>query len=220
MRRASDIHGIISDRKASGEPFALATVVRTVAATAAKAGAKAVILPDGTHHRRLDRRRLRARRRGQGRQGRARRRPVAPRLGAAARLARPAGLAGRQGRGRRALRQEHVPEPGHHGHFHRAGAAAPAGGDLRLLAGGGGGRRSRALERLCRHRLRAGRGAGELRGARPPHRRLCAAGRRGGPALRCRLHARPRRRGGAARRRWRSTSITSPSSAAAARPRC
>jgi xanthine dehydrogenase accessory factor len=48
MRRASDIHGIISHRKATGQPFALATVVRTVAATAAKAGAKAVILPDGT----------------------------------------------------------------------------------------------------------------------------------------------------------------------------
>ncbi len=48
MRRANDIHGIISDRKATGQPFALATVVRTVAATAAKAGAKAVILPDGT----------------------------------------------------------------------------------------------------------------------------------------------------------------------------
>jgi xanthine dehydrogenase accessory factor len=48
MRRASDIHGIISDRKETGQPFALATVVRTVAATAAKAGAKAVILPDGT----------------------------------------------------------------------------------------------------------------------------------------------------------------------------
>ena len=48
MRRATDIHGIISDRKATGQPFALATVVRTVAATAAKAGAKAVILPDGT----------------------------------------------------------------------------------------------------------------------------------------------------------------------------
>ena len=29
-------------------PFALATVVRTVAATAAQAGAKAIILPDGT----------------------------------------------------------------------------------------------------------------------------------------------------------------------------
>jgi xanthine dehydrogenase accessory factor len=48
MDRASDILGIISARKAAGEPFALATVVRTVAATAAKAGAKAVILPDGT----------------------------------------------------------------------------------------------------------------------------------------------------------------------------
>ena len=43
-----DILDIISTRKAAGEPFALATVVRTVAATAAKAGAKAVILPDGT----------------------------------------------------------------------------------------------------------------------------------------------------------------------------
>ena len=48
MDRATDILGIISARKAAGEPFALATVVRTVAATAAKAGAKAVILPDGT----------------------------------------------------------------------------------------------------------------------------------------------------------------------------
>jgi xanthine dehydrogenase accessory factor len=48
MDRASDILRIISARRAAGEPFALATVVRTVAATAAKAGAKAVILPDGT----------------------------------------------------------------------------------------------------------------------------------------------------------------------------
>jgi len=45
---ATDILDLISSRKAQGEPFALATVVRTVAATAAKAGAKAVILPDGT----------------------------------------------------------------------------------------------------------------------------------------------------------------------------
>jgi xanthine dehydrogenase accessory factor len=43
-----DILDTISTRTAAGEPFALATVVRTVAATAAKAGAKAVILPDGT----------------------------------------------------------------------------------------------------------------------------------------------------------------------------
>jgi len=48
MHRASDILGIISARKETGEPFALATVVRTVSSTAAKAGAKAVILPDGT----------------------------------------------------------------------------------------------------------------------------------------------------------------------------
>jgi xanthine dehydrogenase accessory factor len=42
------IDDTISNRKAAGQPFALATVVRTVSATAAKAGAKAVILPDGT----------------------------------------------------------------------------------------------------------------------------------------------------------------------------
>ena len=43
-----DILKLISAKRAAGEPFALATVVRTVSATAAKAGAKAVILPDGT----------------------------------------------------------------------------------------------------------------------------------------------------------------------------
>ncbi len=48
MNRAHDILDIVSTRKSAGVPFALATVVRTVAATAAKAGAKAVILPDGT----------------------------------------------------------------------------------------------------------------------------------------------------------------------------
>jgi xanthine dehydrogenase accessory factor len=48
VTRADDILDDISSRKSTGEPFVLATVVRTVAATAAKAGAKAVILPDGT----------------------------------------------------------------------------------------------------------------------------------------------------------------------------
>jgi xanthine dehydrogenase accessory factor len=48
MHPQADILATISARRANGEPFALATVVRTVAATAAKAGAKAVILPDGT----------------------------------------------------------------------------------------------------------------------------------------------------------------------------
>jgi xanthine dehydrogenase accessory factor len=45
---AADILRSIQARKAAGQPFAVATVVRTVAATAAKAGAKAVILPDGS----------------------------------------------------------------------------------------------------------------------------------------------------------------------------
>jgi xanthine dehydrogenase accessory factor len=48
MNRADDILDNISSRKTLGESFVLATVVRTVAATAAKAGAKAVILADGT----------------------------------------------------------------------------------------------------------------------------------------------------------------------------
>jgi xanthine dehydrogenase accessory factor len=42
------LHDLIASMKANDQPFALATVVRTVAATAVKAGAKAVILPDGT----------------------------------------------------------------------------------------------------------------------------------------------------------------------------
>ncbi len=48
MDRATDIHELISTMKEKGEAFALATVVRTVAATAAKAGAKAIIRADGT----------------------------------------------------------------------------------------------------------------------------------------------------------------------------
>lgn len=46
--RQDDILDRIADLKRAGTPFAVATVVRTVRATAAKAGAKAVILPDGT----------------------------------------------------------------------------------------------------------------------------------------------------------------------------
>jgi xanthine dehydrogenase accessory factor len=41
MRLTADILDAISTRKDAAEPFAVATVVRTVAATAAKAGAKA-----------------------------------------------------------------------------------------------------------------------------------------------------------------------------------
>lgn len=48
MKHATDIDATISALKAKGEPFAVATVVRTVAATAAKAGAKAIIGADGS----------------------------------------------------------------------------------------------------------------------------------------------------------------------------
>ncbi len=48
MTPAADILDLVSDLKATGEVFVLATVVRTVSMTAAKAGAKAVIRPDGT----------------------------------------------------------------------------------------------------------------------------------------------------------------------------
>ena len=119
-----DVLDLVSRLKAADEPFALATVVRTVSVTAAKAGAKAIIRPDGRDRGRLDRRRLRARRNVEGRARGAGRRPVAADLHPAG---GPAGRARRQaGRGprRREVRKEHVPEPGHHGHLRRADAAA------------------------------------------------------------------------------------------------
>ncbi len=48
MHASPDMLDLIARLKAGGEAFALATVVRTVSVTAAKAGAKAVIRPDGT----------------------------------------------------------------------------------------------------------------------------------------------------------------------------
>lgn len=47
MNSPVDIHQVISALKAEGQSFAVATVVRTVSVTAAKAGAKAVIDKDG-----------------------------------------------------------------------------------------------------------------------------------------------------------------------------
>ncbi len=43
-----EVIDLVAQLKATEQPFALATVVRTVSVTAAKAGAKAVIRPDGT----------------------------------------------------------------------------------------------------------------------------------------------------------------------------
>lgn len=48
MKPQADLISHVAQLKAAGASFALATVVRTVSATAAKAGAKALILPDGT----------------------------------------------------------------------------------------------------------------------------------------------------------------------------
>lgn len=47
MAARLDVLDLVSRLKAADEPFALATVVRAVSVTAAKAGAKAVIRPDG-----------------------------------------------------------------------------------------------------------------------------------------------------------------------------
>ena len=48
MQARPDLIDLVASLKARGEPFCLATVVRTVSVTAAKAGAKAIIRPDGT----------------------------------------------------------------------------------------------------------------------------------------------------------------------------
>lgn len=43
-----DIHDVVSELKSKGDAFAMATVVRTISVTSAKAGAKAIIMGDGT----------------------------------------------------------------------------------------------------------------------------------------------------------------------------
>src|SRR5438046_9585944 len=43
-----EVMDLVAQMKASEQAFVLATVVRTVSVTAAKAGAKAIIRPDGT----------------------------------------------------------------------------------------------------------------------------------------------------------------------------
>jgi len=48
MKAPEDIHERVASLKSAGEPFAIATVVRTIAVTSAKAGAKAIIMNDGT----------------------------------------------------------------------------------------------------------------------------------------------------------------------------
>ena len=133
-----------AQRQANGEAFALATVVRTVSVTAAKAGAKALIGAGRLDRGGLDRRRLRARGGGQGGAPVHGRRPIAAGLDRAEGRARRTRRGAGRGARRRLLRQEFLPEPGHDGHFRRAGAAEPAPSDPRRFAGR---RRARAAWR-------------------------------------------------------------------------
>src|SRR5258705_3412127 len=48
MRVHAEVMDLVAQMKSAEQPFVLATVVRTVSVTAAKAGAKAIIRPDGT----------------------------------------------------------------------------------------------------------------------------------------------------------------------------
>jgi xanthine dehydrogenase accessory factor len=48
MTKHVEVMGLVAQMKAAEQTFVLATVVRTVSVTAAKAGAKAIIRPDGT----------------------------------------------------------------------------------------------------------------------------------------------------------------------------
>ena len=48
MTKHVEVMELVAQLKAAEEAFVLATVVRTVSVTAAKAGAKAIIRPDGT----------------------------------------------------------------------------------------------------------------------------------------------------------------------------
>ena len=48
MNTTSEVLDLAAQLKAAEESFVLATVIRTVSVTAAKAGAKAIIRPDGS----------------------------------------------------------------------------------------------------------------------------------------------------------------------------
>ena len=119
-----EVMDLVAQMKAAEQAFVLATVVRTVSVTAAKAGAKAIIRPDGT---------IVAGWIGggcaRGAVLKAAREALAdgePRMVSV----QPENLSGRARRQarreprRRALCLQYVPEQGHHGYFRRAGAAA------------------------------------------------------------------------------------------------
>ena len=146
-----EVMDLVAQMKAAEQAFVLATVVRTVSVTAAKAGAKAIIRPDGT---------IVAGWIGggcaRGAVLKAAREALAdgePRMVSVQPEDLLAELGVKPGETprRRALCQQHVPEQGHHGHFRRAGAAASLAGHSRRQPGGDVAGHAGAPTRLSRH---------------------------------------------------------------------
>ena len=139
-------------RQAQGQTFALATVVRTVSVTAAKAGAKALIGPDGSIEEGwIGGGCARAAVVKAARQCMAGR-PIATRVDRAERRACRTWRGGRRGARRRLLRQEFLSEPGNDGCLRRARFAEPATPDPRRFAGRRGAREAGAVDGLRRRR--------------------------------------------------------------------
>ena len=194
MTKHVEVMDLVAQLKAAEEAFVLATVVRTVSVTAAKAGAKAIIRPDGT---------IVAGWIGggcaRGAVLKAARDALAdgePRMVSV----QPENLSGRTRRQarreprRRALCLEHVPEQGHHGRVRRAGAAASLAGHSRRQPGGAVARGAGAPARLSRHGRRPRRRPDGHAGRRHADRRFCLGQAARGAALRRGLDARQGRR--------------------------
>ena len=158
---------LVEELRRRGEDFCLVTVIRTANATSAKAGAKAVVTPDGALHGFVG---------GGCVQGAATRTALAAMQAGAAPPdpGAPEG-AGRRRRGAGAARLP-LPERRHGRSVPGADAAAHADRDLRRLAGGGDARPARPLHGLPDGRRGAGGRSGEDRGGRPADRRLRPVG--------------------------------------------
>ena len=198
MNQAADILDIVTAKKAKGEPFALATVVRTVSMTAAKAGAKAVVLPDGTISEGwigggcARSAVLKAAKEALA-DGRVRLVSIQP-----GDLLDEQGVAPGEEREGVRFAKNTCPSQGTMDIFVEPVLPRPeiivCGSSPVAVAVADLGRRLGFLMTASRPRRRAGC----LRRGRAPDRRLCPAGRPRRHALHRRLHAKPRRRGGAA----------------------
>ncbi len=152
-----EVLDVVAQMKAAERAFVLATVVRTVSVTAAKAGAKAIIAADGT---------IVAGWIGGGcakgavlkaaREALADGEPRMVSVQPENLLAELGVQRGREPR-RHPLCQQHVPEQGHDGYLRRAGAAASLARHSRCEPGGAVACGAGARARLSRHARRARR---------------------------------------------------------------